>query len=131
MPNSGAYVERELFQDLGWFAVRRNLHPRDQLRQGGIVGNVANQVADFVFDLVEQHEGFGEVVEPGVDIGDTEDTQQFFLFADEHVVDFAPVGFGVDVDFRIDESGRLHRLVNRQVCCLEFQAAQVRHPLAE
>ena len=64
-------------------------------------------------------------------VGDAKDTQQVVFGADQNMVDIAPVGFCVDVDFPTDEPGRFHCLADWEFRRLNFGSVQVCHSLTK
>ena len=58
-----------------------------------------------MLNLVQQDESLGKVVQAAKDVGDCEDAEQVVFVADQNMVDFAPVGFRVDVELGVDELG--------------------------
>ncbi len=67
-----------------------------------------------MFDLIQQHKGFGEVIQATENVGDTQNAEEISVIADQDVVDVSLVRLRVDVHFRIDETSRLHRFANLQ-----------------
>ena len=86
-----------------------------------------------MFDLIQQHKGFGEVIQATENVGDTQNAEEISVIADQDVVDVSLVRLRVDVHFRIDETSRLKCLAHWHLDGFELAAdtPQVTYSLAE